>query len=114
MRLQWDPDHLPNGDAHPYRRAIQLGLNATYTALIVTQNPDAIKKAILKMDRGVTIMRGEGGYTGDERLVLYTVVKRQQVARLRESVSSADPAAFMVINESHDVLGEGFRPLLRG
>ncbi len=92
--------------------AIQLGLSATYTALIVTQNPNAIRQAILKMDRGVTILRAEGGYTGDERLVLYTVVTRRQVAQLRRNVSTADPAAFMVINESRDVLGEGFSPLL--
>lgn len=92
--------------------AVEFGFNAGYTALIVTQQPEAIRQAILKMDRGVTLVRGEGGYTGDERIILYTVVQRPQLVRLKEVVSRADPTAFMVINNSHDVLGEGFRPLL--
>jgi uncharacterized membrane-anchored protein YitT (DUF2179 family) len=92
--------------------AVEFGFNASYTALIVTQNPDSIRQTILKMDRGVTLVRGEGGYTGDERIILYTVVQRAQLVRLKEAVSRADPAAFMVINHSHDVLGEGFKPFL--
>lgn len=91
---------------------IEFGFTASFTALIVTHQADAIRKAILKMDRGVTLVRGEGGYTGDERIILYTVVHRRQLARLRDAVSRADPNAFMVINHSHDVLGEGFKPLL--
>jgi uncharacterized membrane-anchored protein YitT (DUF2179 family) len=92
--------------------AIEIGFTASYTALIVTQQPDAIRQTILKMDRGVTLVRGEGGYTGDERMILYTVVQRAQLARLKDAVSRADPLAFMVINHSHDVLGEGFKPFL--
>jgi uncharacterized membrane-anchored protein YitT (DUF2179 family) len=92
--------------------AVEIGFTAGYTALIVTHQAEAIRQAILKMDRGVTLVRGEGGYTGDERIILYTVVQRAQLARLKELVSRADPTAFMVINHSHDVLGEGFKPLL--
>lgn len=92
--------------------AIELGFTAGYTALIVTHQADAIRQAILKLDRGVTLVRGEGGYTGDERIILYTVVQRAQLPRLKELVSRADPNAFIVINQSHEVLGEGFKPLL--
>lgn len=93
---------------------IDLGFNATITAFIVTERPDAVREAILRrLDRGVTLLEGEGGYTGSRRIILFTVVRRPQVGLLREIVSAADPAAFMVINPSTDVLGEGFRPLPR-
>jgi len=60
----------------------------------------------------VTLLAGEGGYTGQQRVVLFTVVSRREVATVRKIVSQADPQAFMVINPSHEVLGEGFKPLL--
>ena len=63
------------------------------------------------LERGVTILRGEGGYTGAERIVLMTTVGRRQLVPPRQAVSDVDPDAFMVINPSHEVLGEGFKPL---
>jgi uncharacterized membrane-anchored protein YitT (DUF2179 family) len=94
--------------------AVEAGLDAGNTALIVTKQPETIRDRILdRLDRGVTILRGEGGYTGEERAVLFVVVNRRQVPALREIVSEADPDAFMVVNPSHEVLGEGFKPLPR-
>ncbi len=93
---------------------IETGLNAGSTALIVTTKPTAISSGIMEqIDRGVTILRGEGGYTGSERAVLFTAINQRQVAALREIVSEADPDAFMVVSPSHEVLGEGFKPLTR-
>ena len=66
-----------------------------------------------QLDRGVTILRGEGGFTGTERIMLFTAVNRRQVPTLREIVSEADPDAFVVISPSNEVLGEGFKPLTR-
>jgi uncharacterized membrane-anchored protein YitT (DUF2179 family) len=66
-----------------------------------------------RLERGVTILRGEGGYTGEKRTVLFVAVNRRQVPALREMVSDADPETFMVISPSHEVLGEGFKPLTR-
>ena len=57
------------------------------------------------------ILRGEGGYTRTERTVLMTTVGRRQLVALRQAVSDADPDAFMVIDPSHEVLGEGFKRL---
>jgi uncharacterized membrane-anchored protein YitT (DUF2179 family) len=94
--------------------AVEAGLDAGNTALIVSRHPETIRDTVLeRLNRGVTILRAEGGYTGEERTVLFVAVNRRQVPALREIVSEVDPDAFMVINPSHDVLGEGFKPLTR-
>jgi uncharacterized membrane-anchored protein YitT (DUF2179 family) len=94
--------------------AVEAGLDAGNTALIVTAEPEAIRDEVFdRLERGVTILRGEGGYTGEERTVLFVAVNRRQVPALREIVRDADPDAFMVISPSHEVLGEGFKPLTR-
>ena len=94
--------------------ALETGLTAGNTAFIVTANPLAVRQGILEqLDRGVTMLRGEGGFTGSERLVLFTAVNRRQVPELRDIVRQADPDAFVVISPSNEVLGEGFKPLTR-
>jgi uncharacterized membrane-anchored protein YitT (DUF2179 family) len=93
---------------------IEAGTESAISAFIVTMNPDEVRRKILHdMERGVTVLRAEGGYTGVERPVLFTVVSRREVPELRAIVSQVDPDAFMVINPSHEVLGEGFKSLTR-
>jgi uncharacterized membrane-anchored protein YitT (DUF2179 family) len=94
--------------------ALETGLTAGNTAFIITKNPADVCAGVLEgLGRGVTILRGEGAYTGDERTVLFTAVNRRQVPELREIVRQADPDAFVVISPSNEVLGEGFKPLTR-
>ena len=93
---------------------VEAGFNAGDLAFIITSTPEIVRDAILdRLERGVTVIRGEGGYTGTERILLFTAVNRRQVGALRQIVSQADPGAFMVISPSHEVLGEGFKPLTR-
>lgn len=93
---------------------LETGLNAGNVAYIITTQPAAVRDGILaRLDRGVTILRGEGGYSGSERIMLFTAVNRRQVSTLRQIVSEADPDAFVVISPSNEVLGEGFKPLTR-
>ena len=93
---------------------VEEGVSAGNVAYIITAQPELVRDEILsRLDRGVTLLRGEGGYTGAERVVLFTVITRRQVPGLREIVRAADPSAFVVISPSHDVLGEGFKPLTR-
>jgi uncharacterized membrane-anchored protein YitT (DUF2179 family) len=92
--------------------AITQGSNVVRTALIVTAHPAIVKAEILEgMGRGVTELSGKGGYTGTERPVLYCVITRSEVTRLKALVSQGDPKAFMVIGQAHEALGEGFHPL---
>ena len=94
--------------------ALETGLNAGNLVFIVTDNLAEVRDGVMEaLGRGVTILRGEGGYTGTERTILFTAVNRRQVPELREIVSQADPDAFVVITPSNEVLGEGFKPLTR-
>ncbi|MEW5869298.1 MAG: YitT family protein [Chloroflexota bacterium] len=88
------------------------GSNVVRTALIVTADPQPVMARILgDMERGVTVLEGQGGYTGAGRTVLYCVVSRSEVAQLKSLVRETDPRAFMVIGQAHEALGEGFRAL---
>lgn len=81
-------------------------------AMIVTGEAEVVAQRILTdLERGVTILPGTGGYTGEARPVLYCVVTRSEVAQLKAIIHEADPQAFMVIGQAHEALGEGFKPL---
>ena len=78
-------------------------------ALIITSNCEEIAKQIaLKLDRGATFLHGEGSYTHKDTKVVLTAVKRQQVAELKQLVIETDPNAFIIVQEAHQVLGDGF------
>jgi len=82
------------------------------TAMIVTSEPEAVSQRIIEqLIRGVTVLEGTGAYTKTDRPVLYVVITRAEVARLKTIVNEVDPRAFMVIGYAHEALGEGFRPL---
>ncbi len=88
------------------------GANVARTALIITRQPEAVMEGILHtLGRGVTLLPARGGYTGEERTVLYCVISRAEVAQVKMLVAQADPQAFMVIGQAHEALGEGFLPL---
>ena len=61
-----------------------------------------------RLGRGATVLRGEGGYSGEERDVILCAVKRQQIPQLRRIVSELDERAFVIVTESHEVFGENF------
>ncbi|NLE45846.1 MAG: YitT family protein [Chloroflexi bacterium] len=93
---------------------METGSNASQSVFIISENPEPIKEAILRrMERGVTLLDVIGGYTGARRLMIFTVISRGEVSTLRRIVSGADPCAFVVINPSSEVLGEGFGSLLQ-
>ena len=90
------------------------GPGTVRTALIVTGQAGIISERVLQeMERGVTILQGIGGYTGNDRPVVYCVITRSEVAQLKTIVHEADPQAFLVIGQAHEALGEGFKPLRR-
>ena len=81
-------------------------------ALIVTNKPQEIATGIFDLlERGVTILPGTGGWTGEKRPVLYCVLTRAEINVLKSIVSEVDPKALMVIGQAHEALGEGFRAL---
>jgi uncharacterized membrane-anchored protein YitT (DUF2179 family) len=92
--------------------AVVEGSNVTRTAMIITQNPQAVADGVLsQMERGVTYLQGRGAYTRTEREVLYVVIPRSEVNQLKALVHEVDPKAFMVIGHAYEALGEGFQKL---
>ena len=78
-------------------------------ALIISSEYEAIAREIgLKLDRGATFLHGEGSFSHTPTKVVLAAVKKQQVAELKELVTAIDPNAFIIVQEAHQVLGDGF------
>lgn len=78
-------------------------------ALIISEHHQQVADRIAtQLDRGATFLKGEGSFTGEEKMVVLTAVKRQQLAELKSLVSEIDPKAFVIVQEAHQVLGDGF------
>ena len=79
-------------------------------ALIISPAYEAIAEEIgRKLDRGATFLHAEGSYSGNSTKVVLVAVKKQQLAELTELVSELDPDAFIIVQEAHQVLGDGFK-----
>ena len=88
------------------------GRGIVRTATIMSSRPEAIAQQVLAdLQRGVTMWPGVGMYSGEERRILFCVVSRSEVGQLQAIIHEVDPAAFVVIGQAHEVLGEGFKPL---
>lgn len=88
---------------------VQEGAYAARGAFIISEFQSEIADRIsLEMDRGVTVLRGFGHFTKTDREVLYCVVGRNEIVRLKNIIISIDPHAFVSVTEVHDVMGEGF------
>lgn len=88
---------------------MQEGAYSARGAMIIsTKNEEIAAKIMKEMERGVTALKGHGSFTKQERDVLYCVVGRNEIVRLKNLVTSIDPHAFVSVSVVHDVLGEGF------
>lgn len=77
--------------------------------MIISRQHDAVADMISKrLDRGITFLDGEGYYSRFDTKVILTVVKRQQLSELKDLVVTVDPNAFVIVQEAHQVLGDGF------
>ncbi len=98
--------------AYVMRTAIDrslVGFNLSYVALVISTKHEALRGRLLyDLDRGVTVLAGEGGHTGAARPVLMVVLSAREVPRLRSLVVAEDPEAFVVITDATEVLGRGF------
>ena len=78
-------------------------------ALIITKEYQQVALQVgKKLHRGATLLHGEGAYSHKDTKVVLTAVKRQQLAELKELVTGIDPDAFIIVQEAHQVLGDGF------
>ncbi len=88
------------------------GLNPKKAITIISDHQDRIAEMVLnQMDRGVTLLQGQGYYSKSSKQVLYIVITKQELSALKKIVKAADEHAFLTIHDVRDVFGEGFMKL---
>jgi len=88
---------------------MQEGAYSARGAIIISEkNQEIADKIMTEMERGVTVLKGHGSYSKQEKEVLYCVVGRNEIVLLKRVITSVDPHAFVSVTMVHDVLGEGF------
>ena len=85
------------------------GFNRCKQVFIITsKEKDIVNHIIKNIDRGCTVLNGNGGYTGSDVKIIYTVLSSNEFIALKKDVKEIDPEAFVTVNESTEVLGKGF------
>lgn len=86
------------------------GLDESKAVMIVADRPEQIAAALMaRLGRGVTVLHGEGGYTKERKDVLYSVVTRLEMAKLKSIIDEIEEGAFVTINDVHEVMGGRFK-----
>lgn len=86
------------------------GFDESKSIWIISDKHKVIGDTLLsRLGRGVTYLNGEGGYTGDEKKVIFCVITRLEEAKLKSIVEEVDPSAFLAIGNIHDVKGGRFK-----
>lgn len=89
---------------------LMYGLNSGKLALIVTSKADEMAELIDRVaDRGSTIIHAHGGYTKSTKNVVMCACKSKQLYQAEKAIKQLDPECFMIVLNSHEVLGEGFK-----
>lgn len=87
------------------------GLDKSKVAYIISTMPREIIQGIdEKLERGVTILHGEGAFSGQDKQVLLCAFKQKEIVALKALVFELDPEAFIIVCSTHEVTGNGFRP----
>lgn len=88
--------------------AVIVGMEETKSVLIISRKSKEIADAIIhELGLGLTVMYGRGGFSGDEREILYVIAERLQLAELKELIHREDPSAFIAIENLHEVSNGG-------
>lgn len=82
------------------------GLNESKSVTIISNKSKEIGENIMKrLDIGITYIKGRGGYTGDEKDIIYCIISRLELVKLKELVKIIDPSAFLAVESVHEVEG---------
>jgi uncharacterized membrane-anchored protein YitT (DUF2179 family) len=85
---------------------VVMGLNQRKAVYIISPKWKEISQRIMEeIQRGVTIIKGQGGFTGQEEQILYTVITFRELSRLKQMIRREDPEAFVVVSETLEVMG---------
>lgn len=82
------------------------GLDEAKAALIISDKSDEIAKVLLaRLGRGVTLLEGKGAYTGESKTILYSIISRLEISKLKTIISEIDDKAFVIITDVHEAMG---------
>ena len=85
------------------------GFKTSKAAFIITNRYAEVAERLMdELDRGVTGLHAQGMYTEEKKCVLYCVVSRKEIVRVKEIVNDVDASAFVIVSDVREVLGEGF------
>ena len=89
---------------------ISTGFDSAKLVQVITDTPESVSSQVMeRMNRGVTLIKSRGAYTGKDREMVFIVVKRIELQRLKKIVRELDPKAFIIVGDVSEVLGEGFK-----
>lgn len=86
------------------------GFDYSKSFMIISDKYKEINKIIMEdLERGATILNGEGAYTGSDKKVILVVVTKKEVVKLKKLVKEVDPNSFIIITDIHEAVGNGFK-----
>jgi uncharacterized membrane-anchored protein YitT (DUF2179 family) len=90
-----------------FMNLVLIGLSQRKAIMIISPQWKEISSEIMdRLQRGVTVVRGQGGYTGKEMHILYSVITFTELSRFKEMIRKIDPEAFVVVSETLEVMGK--------
>ncbi|MDD1512496.1 YitT family protein [Priestia megaterium] len=85
------------------------GFDAKKAVTVISSNKNEVADQINEqLDRGVTILNGRGNYTKESKEILYVVINKQELIKLKKLIKKIDDEAFVIVHEVRDVIGKGF------
>ena len=89
---------------------IYIGSQSNFQADIISDKWEEISRYVQdELERGATVIRAEGGYHGDNRVILRAVIDKRQYEKLKKFIAETDPKAFVTYTQTHATFGEGFK-----
>jgi uncharacterized membrane-anchored protein YitT (DUF2179 family) len=86
------------------------GLDEKVAVLIISHSPDMVLDNIMsKMSRGITVLEGRGGFSGQNKDVLYLVINKQEIVQLKSVINSIDQNAYVTVHNVHEMMGKGYK-----
>jgi len=83
-------------------------------AYIISSRPEDMTKAIVEdLERGVTLIHGQGAYSGVDKKIIFCAFKRHQISALKQLIREIDPDAFFIVCDAREILGDGFGDIYR-
>lgn len=88
------------------------GFSSVKAVMVFSNNNEQIQKYIInEIDRGCTSFEGHGGFSNKKNSVIYSVMDRTQLIKLRRFIKKNHPEAFIIVSDAHEVLGNGFQSI---